>query len=116
MVIIISLYNFFLQKQNVCPEDQWEEFMNSLKSNLPTAFRITGSKSEADALSNIVKSEYFSEILNMKLKVEGKEEEEEIKPINLSWYVLNKFILFTSRYNIARAETKICYCFIKLDF
>lgn len=58
--------------------------MGALKENLPTAFRITGSKCEANALMKIVKSEYFSEILNMKLKVEGHEEEE-IKPINLPW-------------------------------
>ncbi|XP_045455997.1 tRNA (cytosine(34)-C(5))-methyltransferase [Melitaea cinxia] len=95
----------YYKKQKVCPEDQWEEFMNSLKSNLPTAFRITGSKSEADALSNIVRSEYFSEILNMKLKVEGKEEEEEIKPINLSWYPGGlAWQLRLSRTDIRRSE------------
>lgn len=57
--------------------------MASLKQNLPTAFRITGSKCEANALMNIVKSEYFSQILNMKMSVD--EDEEEIKPINLPW-------------------------------
>ena len=61
--------------------------MDALKMNLPTAFRITGSKCEANALMNIVKSEYFSEILNAKIKVEGKEDEEEIKPFNLPWFV-----------------------------
>ncbi|CAH2097810.1 unnamed protein product [Euphydryas editha] len=95
----------YYKKQKVCPEDQWEEFMKTLKSNLPTAFRITGSKSEADALSNLVKSEYFSEILNMKLKVEGKEEEEEIKPINLSWYPGGlAWQLRLSRTDIRRSE------------
>ncbi|XP_034826099.1 tRNA (cytosine(34)-C(5))-methyltransferase [Maniola hyperantus] len=76
----------YYKVQKVCPEDQWEDFMKSIRDNLPTAFRITGSKYEASALLKIVTSEYFSEILNMKLKVEGKDDEEEIKPINLPWY------------------------------
>ena len=70
----------------MCPEEEWDTFMNTLKENLPTAFRITGSKCEAAALMKIVKSQYFSEILNMKLQVEeGEGQGEEIKPINLSW-------------------------------
>ncbi|KOB69241.1 tRNA (Cytosine-5-)-methyltransferase [Operophtera brumata] len=59
----------------------FEEYYKSL----PTAFRITGSKCEADELMNIVQSQYFSEILNVKLKVEGTEDEEEIKPFKLPW-------------------------------
>ncbi|XP_023937164.1 tRNA (cytosine(34)-C(5))-methyltransferase [Bicyclus anynana] len=81
-----AAFEEYYKVQKVCPEDQWDDFMKSIKENLPTAFRITGSKCEADALLKIVTSEYFSEILNMKLKVEGKDEEEEIKPINLPWY------------------------------
>ncbi|XP_026490725.2 tRNA (cytosine(34)-C(5))-methyltransferase [Vanessa tameamea] len=100
-----ATFEEYYKKQKVCPEDQWEEFMKSIKSNLPTAFRITGSKSEADALLNIVKSEYFSEILNMKLNMEGKEDEEEIKPINLPWYPGGlAWQLRLSRMDIRRSE------------
>lgn len=78
--------------------------MKALKENLPTAFRITGSKCEADALMNIVKSEYFSELLNVKLKTEG-EEEEEIKPMNLPWYPNGlAWQLRLSRTDIRRSE------------
>lgn len=77
----------YFQTQKVCPEEQWSEFMGSLKENLPTAFRITGSKAEANALLNIVKSEYFSQLLNVKIENEEKGVEEEIKPINLPWCV-----------------------------
>lgn len=61
--------------------------MRAIKKDLPTAFRITGSKCETDALLNIVKSQYFSEILNHKLKLDDEKEEEEIKPVNLPWCV-----------------------------
>lgn len=77
--------NSVLQFQKVCPEKEWDTFMKSLRENLPTAFRITGSKCEAAALMKIVQSQYFSEILNIKLHTDDKEEGEEIKPINLSW-------------------------------
>lgn len=79
-----AAFEEYYKTQKVCPEDQWTTFMQTLKENLPTAFRITGSKCEADALKNIVKSTYFSELLNVKLVDEDKGEE--IKPINLSWY------------------------------
>lgn len=62
--------------------------MKTIRENLPAAFRITGSKGEAAALMKIVQSEYFSEILNVKLNSEENEDEGEIKPINLPWYVL----------------------------
>ncbi|XP_013191712.1 tRNA (cytosine(34)-C(5))-methyltransferase [Amyelois transitella] len=81
-----AAFEEYYKTQKVCPEEEWPTFMKALRDNLPTAFRITGSKCEADALLRIVKSEYFSELLNMKLKVEGTDEEEEIKPINLPWY------------------------------
>lgn len=82
----IYIFFFIFQNQKVCPEEEWDTFMKTLKENLPTAFRITGSKCEAAALMKIVQSQYFSEILNMKLQVEGEGEQgEEIKPINLPW-------------------------------
>ncbi|XP_063897586.1 tRNA (cytosine(34)-C(5))-methyltransferase [Helicoverpa armigera] len=82
-----AAFEEYYKGQKVCPEDEWDTFMKTLKENLPTAFRITGSKCEAAALMKLVKSQYFSEILNMKLHAEGDDGEgEEIKPINLPWY------------------------------
>ncbi|XP_047520424.1 tRNA (cytosine(34)-C(5))-methyltransferase [Pieris napi] len=94
----------YYKAQKVCPDEEWSQFMSALKENLPTAFRITGSKCEANALMKIVKSEYFSDILNMKLKVEGHEEEE-IKPVNLPWYPGGlAWQLRVSRTDIRRSE------------
>lgn len=82
-----NIFYIYTQAQKVCPEEDWPIFMSTLKENLPTAFRITGSKGEANALMNIVKSEYFADILNTKLKDDtaSGEEQQEIKPINLPW-------------------------------
>ncbi|CAG9792778.1 unnamed protein product [Diatraea saccharalis] len=99
-----AAFEEYYKTQKVCPEEEWPTFMKSLKENLPTAFRITGSKCEAAALMNIVKSEYFSEILNVKLQAEGQEGEE-IKPINLSWYPGGlAWQLRLSRTDIRRSE------------
>ncbi|XP_063833758.1 tRNA (cytosine(34)-C(5))-methyltransferase [Ostrinia nubilalis] len=96
----------YYKTQKVCPEEEWPAFMAALKENLPTTFRITGSKCEADALMNIVKSKYFSELLNVRLQVEGKEEGEEIKPFNLPWYPGGLvWQLRLSRMDIRRNET-----------
>lgn len=81
-----AAFEEYYKFQKICPEEEWDTFMKALKDNLPTAFRITGSKCEAATLMKIVQSQYFSEILNMKLHENDKEEGEEIKPINLPWY------------------------------
>ncbi|XP_073962751.1 tRNA (cytosine(34)-C(5))-methyltransferase Nsun2 [Choristoneura fumiferana] len=99
-----AAFEEYYKGQKVCPEEEWPVFMQALKDNLPTAFRITGSKCEADALMDIVKSQYFSELLNVKLKNEG-EEEEEIKPLNLPWYPNGlAWQLRLSRTDIRRSE------------
>ncbi|XP_045505292.1 tRNA (cytosine(34)-C(5))-methyltransferase [Colias croceus] len=98
-----AVFEEYYKAQKVCPDAEWDEFMKSLKENLPTAFRITGSKCEANALMKIVTSQYFSEILNMKLKVDGQDEE--IKPINLPWYPGGlAWQLRLSRTDIRRSE------------
>ncbi|XP_059056013.1 tRNA (cytosine(34)-C(5))-methyltransferase [Achroia grisella] len=100
-----AAFEEYYKVQKVCPDEEWAIFMKTIKENLPTAFRITGSKCEADALLKIVKSEYFSELLNVKLKVEGTDEEEEIKPINLPWYPGGlAWQLRLSRTDIRRSE------------
>lgn len=42
-------------------------FISTLQTNLPVAFRITGSKAEAKTLLKIIKSDFFKEILNANL-------------------------------------------------
>lgn len=62
------------------PEDQWDAFLSTMRTNLPVAFRITGSKAEAKALLEIIKSDFFKGILNTKLD-DDKESSNESKTI-----------------------------------
>lgn len=81
----------YYKLQQICPEEEWESFMATIKETLPTAFRITGSKSEARALLGIVKGKFFEDcLLNPSQPDENSqkkdEEIEQKKPICLPWY------------------------------
>lgn len=60
-----------------------------MKSDLPTAFRITGSREEAATLLNIVKENFFKDYLNEKIENGADKKDEditELKPYCLPWY------------------------------
>lgn len=67
--------------QKICPENKWDDFISALQTGLPTAFRITNFKSEAKALLDIVKGQYFKDVINSK-----DEDGESIVPVVLPWY------------------------------
>ncbi|GLV36430.1 NOP2-Sun domain family member 2 [Carabus blaptoides fortunei] len=50
----------YYMKQEICKDD-WDEFLAKIKSDLPSSFRITASKSEANALLGIVENHYINE-------------------------------------------------------
>ncbi|XP_011690842.1 PREDICTED: tRNA (cytosine(34)-C(5))-methyltransferase [Wasmannia auropunctata] len=58
----------YYKTQRIVPEDKWDAFISTIRTNLPVAFRITGSKVEAKALLKIIKSDFFKEILNANSK------------------------------------------------
>ncbi|KAL6260466.1 hypothetical protein P5V15_007991 [Pogonomyrmex californicus] len=57
----------YYKTQGIVLEDKWDAFISTIRTNLPVAFRITGSKSEAKALLEIIKGDFFKEILNANL-------------------------------------------------
>uniref|UniRef100_A0A1L8DS14 tRNA (cytosine(34)-C(5))-methyltransferase n=1 Tax=Nyssomyia neivai TaxID=330878 RepID=A0A1L8DS14_9DIPT len=92
-----ALFSTYYKQQKIVPEAEWEEFMKSLQSNLPTAFRVTGCRGESETLLDIIKSEYFSEYF--------KEMEGETKPFALPWYPGElAWQLQLSRKDIRRSE------------
>lgn len=76
----------YYKLQQICPEEEWGTFMAAIKENLPTAFRVTGSKSEARALLGIVKGKFFKDCLLNPSHSDGDNQEELRKPICLPWY------------------------------
>ncbi|CAK9821004.1 tRNA (cytosine(34)-C(5))-methyltransferase [Anthophora plagiata] len=96
----------YYKTQKIVPEEQWDSFMNTMKKNLPVAFRLTGSKVEAKRLLEIIKGDFFKEILNahMEDNSEGGEEGKDILwclpfyPDGLAWQ------LQLTRKDIRRSE------------
>ncbi|XP_071567263.1 tRNA (cytosine(34)-C(5))-methyltransferase isoform X1 [Temnothorax nylanderi] len=64
----------YYKTQGIVPEDKWDAFISTMRTNLPVAFRITGSKAEAKALLEIIKSDFFKGILNANLDGGDKED------------------------------------------
>lgn len=97
-------FETYYKHQNICKPEEWDDFMGKLKSNLPTTFRITGSKSQARALLKIIKDQFFSEYYRAVAKF--RESGEEVpEPKCLGWYP-NEFAwqLDLSRKDIRRSE------------
>uniref|UniRef100_A0A8D8X5V2 tRNA (cytosine(34)-C(5))-methyltransferase n=1 Tax=Cacopsylla melanoneura TaxID=428564 RepID=A0A8D8X5V2_9HEMI len=73
----------YYKAQKICPEAEWDSMLESLKKDLPTAFRITNcSPGEAKALLSIVESKFFKELVND----QETSEEEKVAPICMPWY------------------------------
>ncbi|XP_050461862.1 tRNA (cytosine(34)-C(5))-methyltransferase isoform X3 [Cataglyphis hispanica] len=71
----------YYKTQGIVPEDKWDAFISTMRTNLPVAFRITGSKAEAKALLEIIKSDFFKEILNANLNDDKEDLNNEVKTI-----------------------------------
>ena len=48
-----------LQRQGIVPEDEWESFMSTLREPLPASFRVTGTRSQSQALLAIVQEDFL---------------------------------------------------------
>ncbi|XP_034949352.1 tRNA (cytosine(34)-C(5))-methyltransferase [Chelonus insularis] len=79
-------FETYYKQQSIMPDKEWDPFLKTMRENLPTAFRITGSRAEAKALLNIIKSDFFQEILNMKNNENGDNEGEKLRPHCLPFY------------------------------
>ncbi|GAB0089752.1 tRNA (cytosine(34)-C(5))-methyltransferase [Sergentomyia squamirostris] len=92
----------FYKSQKIVPEEEWEIFVKTLQSSLPTAFRVTGCRGESETLLDIIKSEYFTDYLKQAAE-EGEKTVE--KPFALPWYPGElAWQLQLSRKDIRRSE------------
>lgn len=66
----------YYKTEQIVPEEQWDSFINTMRKNLPVAFRITGSKIEAKALLETIKGDFFKGILTMHMEDDSKNNEE----------------------------------------
>lgn len=74
----------YYRHQKICADEtEFQTFIEAHRSDLPTTFRVTGYKGEAQALLNIIKSEYFTDYLKTAAELNDQKYEE---PLCLPWY------------------------------
>lgn len=61
----------YYKEQNVCPADEWDEFMHTLREPLPIAFRINGSGKFSEQLKERLQKDFFSKFDDGKIVIEG---------------------------------------------
>ncbi|EIW68806.1 hypothetical protein TREMEDRAFT_44583 [Tremella mesenterica DSM 1558] len=62
-----SAFDEYYQNQGMVPEDEWEAFKACLQSDLPTTFRVTGSRAHAEAINDLIKSTHVPSTSNVEL-------------------------------------------------
>ncbi|XP_042892490.1 tRNA (cytosine(34)-C(5))-methyltransferase-like isoform X2 [Penaeus japonicus] len=105
-------FETYYKAQKVVPEEEWDEFLACMKTNLPAAFRLTGSKSMARALLKVLTKTFFeplSQLVPPELSEEeikaGEEPVKPLRPLCLPWYPDNlAWQLNLTRRNIRRCE------------
>ncbi|KAL4234994.1 tRNA (cytosine(34)-C(5))-methyltransferase [Mactra antiquata] len=73
-------FETYYQGIGIVPEEEWDTFMTSLRKPLPTTFRITGSRNQAQELLKIIKGQYFSKFMS---RGDGHPT---LEPKSLPWY------------------------------
>ncbi|XP_030382106.1 tRNA (cytosine(34)-C(5))-methyltransferase [Scaptodrosophila lebanonensis] len=98
----IKYYNI----QQICAtEEEWTQFLSTIRENLPTTFRVTGFKGEAKALLNIIKTELFTEYVRAVAELNGQPAEQVQRPLCLPWYPNGMaYQLHLTRKDIRRSE------------
>lgn len=76
----------YYKRMNICAEAEFDQFLQVIRSDLPTTFRITGSRGAAKKILNIIKNEFFnSYVVNKDVQTDGTGPELK-RPNSLPWY------------------------------
>lgn len=95
-------FETFYKHQKIVSEEEWPVFLAALKSDLPTTFRLTGFKGEAQALLKLMKQEFFTDYLKSAADINETSYE---PPFALPWYPNGLgWQLKLSRKDIRRSE------------
>lgn len=54
-----ALFERFYKSMNLVPDDEWDAFLAALKEPLPVTFRVTGFRSHAFAVMQLIRERYF---------------------------------------------------------
>lgn len=80
-------FMMYYEHQKICKTpEEWNAFLKALRSDLPSTFRVTGSKKEAHLLNEIIKKEFLAEYVSVVAELHQTDESEVAPPRNFPWY------------------------------
>ncbi|THG99492.1 hypothetical protein EW026_g2871 [Hermanssonia centrifuga] len=71
----------YYKAQNILPEDEWDQFLESLRAPLPTTFRVAGSRQTARLLNDTIKETHVPHLAGVVFEGEAVS-----PPTQISWY------------------------------
>lgn len=91
----------YYKHTNICPESEWDAFIQALRDDLPVAFRISGCRSLSKKLLDLIENDFFTKYMS------ADDEDTPIKPpVCLPWYPNGMaWQLELSRRDIRRKES-----------
>jgi len=92
-------FEAFYKTQNLIPEDEFEDFMETFRKPLPVTFRITGYKGEAQELLKMIKGKFFKEAFSAEVNGEIVS-----PPAALPWYPGE----LAWQLNVAKSDIRHC--------
>ncbi|KAJ9107995.1 hypothetical protein QFC20_003681 [Naganishia adeliensis] len=66
-----AAFEEYYQSQELMQPEEWPEFIKALKRDLPTTFRVTGSRAHAEALNDEIKEHYLPMLSNVTMSREA---------------------------------------------
>ncbi|WVQ84199.1 hypothetical protein IAT38_006350 [Cryptococcus sp. DSM 104549] len=79
-----AAFEEYYKAQNIMTPEEWPQFMESLQTELPTTFRVTGSRAHAETINEIIKDTYVPHMQNVVF-----EDKVYDPPAQLPWYPNN---------------------------
>lgn len=76
----------YYEHQKICKPEEWNELLKALRSDLPSTFRVTGSKKEAQLLNEIIKKEFLAEYVTVVAELHQTDISEVTPPRSFPWY------------------------------
>ena len=98
---------FYRSQEGLCPEEEFDQMFDCLREGLPASFRVTGFRSQAEAVRDFIQGEYLDQIANLADQQELKKDEDKtvVRPTCLPWYPEKMaWQLNITRNNIRREE------------
>ncbi|KAF9561390.1 cytosine-5--methyltransferase [Agrocybe pediades] len=71
----------YYKAQNIVPEEEWDQFVDTLRQHLPTTFRVAGSRQTAQTLNSTIKDVHVPSLSNVVF--EGQKIP---PPVQIPWY------------------------------